>query len=176
MARLDLVMEFRHGLNGETDRGCALMAAEYLSNQLGELLRAHFIDDKKTCDEVLEAANGALSTFSPRIEFAYLLGLIGPAARRELHLVRKIRNEFAHQYRPLAFDEERISARCQELRTHSIFPDLSPRANSVRSAMGLLAVIHGRLALTSHVPAAKGGHGAPRATIARNGPLARNER
>lgn len=82
--RFDLVTVFPEGLDGETDRGCALMAAEYLSNQLGELLRAYFVDDAEACDSVLEGGNATLSTFSARIDLAYLLGLVGPAARREL--------------------------------------------------------------------------------------------
>jgi DNA-binding MltR family transcriptional regulator len=148
--RFDLVMEFRRGLSGETDRGCALMAAEYLSSQLSELLRAHFVDDSSVCDSVLENPNGALSTFSARIEFAYLLGDIGPVARREMHLIRKIRNEFAHEYTPLAFTEDRVAARCRELRAHVLIPDPSPRTTFVRTVMGLLAVVHARTAVVKH--------------------------
>jgi DNA-binding MltR family transcriptional regulator len=149
--RFDLVMEFRHGLSLETDRGCALMAAEYLSAQLAELLQAHFVDDAKACKAALEDANGPVSTFSSRIEFTYLLGFIGPVARRELHLIRKIRNEFAHEYKPLAFENEAIAARCRELRAYTMFPDPSPRANFVRTVMGLLAVVHSQIAFAKHI-------------------------
>jgi hypothetical protein len=139
---LDEVMAFRASLRRETDRGCALMTAEYLSNQLGELLRARFIDDAKAAAAVLDDPNGSLGTFSSRIEFAYLLGLIGPAARRELHLIREVRNDFAHDYKPLTFDTDPIANRCHELRAHNLAPDDRPRYQFTRSAMGLLAIIH----------------------------------
>lgn len=153
--KLDIVMEFRLSLADETDRGCALMAAEYISNELGELLRAYFVEDEKACDSMLESPNGALSTLSARIELAYLLGLIGPIACRELHLVRKIRNEFAHAYKPLMFSGTEIAGKCRELRAHCIRPGDSPRANFVRSVMGLLAVLHGRLRSVTYASVSK---------------------
>jgi DNA-binding MltR family transcriptional regulator len=147
----DVVIEFRQSLSAETDRGCALMAGEFLSNELGALLRRHFVDDAKACDAVLEDHNGTLGTFSSRIKFAYLLGLIGPIARRELSLVRKIRNEFAHDHKPLDFTAEHIANRCRELRVHTLIPDGRPRANFTRAVMGLLAVIHKSTLRTKHV-------------------------
>jgi DNA-binding MltR family transcriptional regulator len=145
----DIAMEFRGSLSDETDRGCALMAAEYISNQLGELLRAYFVDDEKACNSALDDPNGSLSALSARIEFAYLLGLIGPIARPELDLIRKIRNDFAHAYKPLLFTETKIADRCRELRAYTVFPEQSPRANFVRSVMGLLGG-HSREPAVSH--------------------------
>lgn len=142
LARFDDVMEFRTSLLGETDRGRALMAAEYLSNQLGELLRASFVDDAEISAAVLNDPNRSLGTFSSRIDLAYLLGLIGPTARREFHLVRKIRNEFAHDYKPLTFDADAIANQCRKLRAHVLVPEERPRAHFTRSVVGLLAVIH----------------------------------
>jgi DNA-binding MltR family transcriptional regulator len=147
----DVVCEFRSGLTQETDRGCALMAAEYLANELNEALRRLFVDDPGACESVLEDPNGALGKLSSRIDCAYLLGLIGPIARREMHLVRKIRNEFAHSYKPLTFSDQNIANRCRELRAHVLIPDDSPRANFTRSVMGLLAVVHARLLSIRHM-------------------------
>ncbi len=36
--KIDEVLEFRSSLTGETDRGCALTAAAYLSDELEKLL------------------------------------------------------------------------------------------------------------------------------------------
>jgi DNA-binding MltR family transcriptional regulator len=117
------------------------------------LVRANLVNDAKACNEVLDNPNGALSTFSSRIEFAYLLGRIGPAARRELHLIRKIRNEFAHDYRPLGFADAVIADRCQELRAHLLIPTSRPRASFARTTMGLLAIIHCEIAHSKHAAA-----------------------
>lgn len=153
LKRFDDVMEFRVALGRETDRGCALMAGEYLSDQLGELLRASFVNDAKASASVLDDPNGPLGTFSSRIEFAYLLGLVGPAAWRELHLIRKVRNEFAHDYRPLTFDDMSIANRCRELRAHALVPLERPRAQFTQTVMGLAAVIHGRGRAAKHAKA-----------------------
>jgi hypothetical protein len=135
------------------------MAAEYLSNELNEALRGFFVDDRGVCDSMLEESNGALAKLSSRIDSAYLVGLIGPVARREMHLVRKIRNEFAHSYKPLTFSDANIANRCRELRAHALIPGDSARANFTRSIMGLLAVIHARLGWIKHVQSVIESHG-----------------
>ena len=46
--------EFRRSLTPETDRGCALMAAAYLEDQLAELLMLYFVDDASLAKDVFE--------------------------------------------------------------------------------------------------------------------------
>jgi hypothetical protein len=41
--------------------------------------------------------------------------LIGPTARKDLDLIRKIRNEVAHNMNPVSFDLPTIASRCREL-------------------------------------------------------------
>jgi DNA-binding MltR family transcriptional regulator len=149
------VFAFRHTLNGETDRGCALMATAYLDDQLARLLRAYFADDVKAADELLENADGPLASFSGKIKLSYLLGLIGPSAKRELDLVRRVRNDFAHVHTPMSFDDDSMANRCRELTVHNLFPTAAPRTIFLRTVMGLLAVVHARLYTTSHAQAAK---------------------
>ena len=141
----DEVMEFRRGLRNETDRGCALMAAAYLDDQLGRLLQSVLVDDAKAVDELL-GPSGALGTFSSRIEACYALGLLPPMARRDLHLIRKVRNEFAHTPSPRAFEDSPIASRCSEL--HYAFVIIAGRARGkfTNAALGVCAVIHAKLA------------------------------
>ena len=54
-----------------SQRGCAIIAASHLDEQLGDLLRAFFVDDQRTADQVLEDT-GAISAFGARIELASL--------------------------------------------------------------------------------------------------------
>jgi hypothetical protein len=143
--------DFRTTLNAETDRGCALMAAAYLDDQLGELLRAYFVDDLRIIDELLGPA-APLGSFSSRVDLAYSLGLIGPHGRRELHLIRKIRNDFGHRYAPMSFNDAAIRSRCLELRAHQIFPASRPRGTFTRTVMGILATLHTRITSVGHRP------------------------
>lgn len=137
---LDAVVRFRGSLNGESDRGCGLMAGAYLDDRLGDLISKTFIDDKNAAEEML-GVNGPLGTFSSRIDCAYLLGLIGPDARRDLHLIRKIRNDFGHKVDPINFEYAPIAGRCRELKCHAKLPNDPPRGIYIQTAMGLLGVI-----------------------------------
>ncbi|HKP48125.1 MAG TPA: MltR family transcriptional regulator [Pyrinomonadaceae bacterium] len=142
--RYDEVLDFRQSLNAETDRGCALMAAAYLDAELEKLLRKYLVDNDSVQNEILRQS-GPLGPFSTRIDMAYLLGLIGPKARRDLHLIRKIRNQFGHRATPLDFDEAALASRCSKL-YHDVFENtVSPRRKFIRAALGVLGIIHANL-------------------------------
>lgn len=79
---------------GETDRGAAVLAGSYVENFLGIYLTACMADGSVT--DRLFGANGPLSTFANRIDFAQAFGFLPSAICADLHLVRKIRNHFAH--------------------------------------------------------------------------------
>jgi DNA-binding MltR family transcriptional regulator len=137
------VAAFRSSLSAETDRGCALMAASYLESQLEQLVKAHLVPGSKVVSALFENS-GPLGTFSARVDLAFALGLLDVNTHRELHLVRRIRNEFGHSYDPISFQTERIMNRCNELKR---IPRDSERPRHVftRTVMGLLAAIHARL-------------------------------
>jgi DNA-binding MltR family transcriptional regulator len=150
---VDEVFEFRHSLNEETDRGCALMAAAYLADQLEVLLRRTFVDDRDVIDELLRPL-GPLGSFSGRIEICYALGLLPNQTRRDLHLIRKIRNDFGHVAKILTFAEPAISARCGELR-HSVHePEARPRAKFTNAVLGVCGAVRNavKAARQSEVP------------------------
>lgn len=144
-----VVIQLRHTLGEESDKGCALTAGAFLESELGQLLRKFFVDDEKTADALLEGTGG-LATFSSRIDMCYLLGLIGPTARRDLHLIRKIRNDFAHTAAPSSFEAESAAARCKELSHAGQDDRLGARDRFMRATMGLSAAIHGALYKTEH--------------------------
>ena len=137
---LEEVLAFRASLSSETDRGCALMAGAYLDDQLQRLLRRSLVDDKVVSDKLL-GGFGPLGTFSARIDFCYALGLLSPMATRDLHLIRKIRNEFGHTATPLTFDCPSISARCTEL-YHTMVARPTARGKFTTAALGVCGVIH----------------------------------
>ena len=97
--------EFNASLDLETDRGCCLMASSYLEYQLENILKKRLVDNE-SIHEKLFGFNGPLGTFSSKIEMAYAFGLIAPKAKQDLNLIRKIRNEFAHDHRLLTFADK----------------------------------------------------------------------
>jgi DNA-binding MltR family transcriptional regulator len=135
---------FQKTLVGETDRGVALVSAAYLGEELRLLLGKMFVDSPKIVKALFES-NGPLATFSSRIDLAFATGLLSQESHRLLHLIRKTRNDFAHQHHDMSFKEETIAARCRELVTViPRFGEKKPRVLYIRAVMYLLAEIHAR--------------------------------
>jgi hypothetical protein len=133
----------------ETDRGCALAAAPYLDNLLGECFTRHFGHAGKLVSKLLDH-RGAVGTFSSRIDWIFALGLVPTIAHRELDLIRRIRNDFAHSSDPdLRFEGSPISDRCREL---SFWTTKKPRPRErfLRSFGALYMLIAG---VTDKTPA-----------------------
>lgn len=93
--------------HGETDRGAAVLAASFLENFLAKYLRSAMIEDSAVDD--LFTGFGPFADFNKRIETAYALGLITKDDRRDLKLIQKIRNHFAHTPTNTSFDTRPIS-------------------------------------------------------------------
>lgn len=135
------VFNLKASLDKETDRGCALMIGAYLDNLLTEFLSSLFVDDKSANENFLRA-DGPLGSFSSRIEMCYLLGQVSKIVYRELHMVRKIRNEFAHSANLIDFTEQNIHNRIRDLNCTGLPRDASPRHRIVRSSLFIAAKFH----------------------------------
>ncbi len=138
--RMKDVLSFRTSISSETDRGAVLMSAAYLDDKLKELIEKRLVQDKKISRRVFDL-NGALGTFSSRIDFAYLLGIIPKNARRDLHTIRAIRNQFAHHASPLSYDHTKVKPLCDKLTFHGVKDVAGPDSKFRRSVMGLLSYI-----------------------------------
>jgi DNA-binding MltR family transcriptional regulator len=115
-----LLNEFK----GESDRACVILAASLLDNALLALLQSKLAPCAGSNDALFDGANAPLSTFSSRIDASYRLGLISARFCRDLHLVRRIRNEFAHNVTGCSFDESAIRDRVQALANSSRFASI----------------------------------------------------
>jgi DNA-binding MltR family transcriptional regulator len=105
--------DFLADFNKETERGLALAAASMLDEQLGRIIEA-FIIPNKGSKALLDGFNAPLGTFSARIASSYALGLLSEIEYRECELIRKVRNEFAHQIK-VSFETEKIVSLCAQL-------------------------------------------------------------
>jgi hypothetical protein len=110
---------FVEDLQKETDRGAALVGAAFVDNVLESMLRAFFVDDAKVVNELLKPA-GAAGTLSARIDLAYCMGLMGKREYKDLGIIRRIRNEFAHLDRPVSFRMQGAKSLCQQLVTPKV--------------------------------------------------------
>jgi hypothetical protein len=86
------VEEFKN----ESDRAAVVLGAAKLDSILAQILDRFMLPSLSSTDELLEG-DSPLATFSSRINACYRLGLISSEFAKSLHLVRKIRNSFAHE-------------------------------------------------------------------------------
>ncbi|WP_052679680.1 hypothetical protein [Rhizobium nepotum] len=89
---IDVITE----INSGSDRVAAVVGGALVDEILRRTLRNCLRQDSKVLTEVSQGS-GPLATFSACINMGYLLGLYGKEVRHDLHIIRKIRNEFAHQ-------------------------------------------------------------------------------
>src|SRR5215510_9077223 len=94
----------------ETDRAAAVLAVAYLDSKLEELLRSKFVSKHKIVNDLFDG-QGGLSSFSAKVSISYAVGLISLLAAQDLHLIRQIRNDFAHKSHGLSFQTASIANR-----------------------------------------------------------------
>lgn len=96
---------------GESERASVIVGSALLDETLRQIITNFLIQDKtskKKHDKELFEGYGPLATFSARIKIAFRLGLISENEKRNLDLIRKMRNDFAHKIDDLSFDDKTI--------------------------------------------------------------------
>lgn len=116
--------------HGESDRGAAILAGSFVEHALGLFLRSKTRDPEIA--DTLFGPVGPLSSFSQRIAVAYAFSFIPEARYRDLELVRRIRNHFAHHPLDATFsspDVVRLASRLSTLEhcPESEYPDARVR-------------------------------------------------
>lgn len=96
-------------LHEHDDRGMVLTLAAFAEDTLGLLLLA-FMREEKQAKELVEGFNAPLGTFSARIKATFALGLIMRDSYEALEILRKIRNNFAHNWEGISLDRQDVHA------------------------------------------------------------------
>jgi hypothetical protein len=103
--------------NNESDRGAIILAAtnieDVLEMQITSKLPA-LAEDEPARKKIFEH-DGLISSFSKKIEMAYVMGIIDKAYRKKIDLIREIRNACAHARFPLAMDKQVLRDACKAL-------------------------------------------------------------
>jgi hypothetical protein len=106
------VDELDRELTHASDRGLPLVAVAGLERLLELLLSAAV--PKSRDPGALFGANGPLQTVADKTITAHTLGLIPDDEKRELDLLRRVRNQMAHDL-DVSFVTSEVAARCREL-------------------------------------------------------------
>jgi hypothetical protein len=98
------------------DRVAAIVSGTLCEQSLEIAIVTHLIAlQERERLEIFEGEGAPLGTFASRITMAYGLGIIGPSAKRDLGIIKKVRNAFAHAKGHLDFDTPAIVAACSKL-------------------------------------------------------------
>ena len=106
---------FYDQMSDESDRGAVIVSVSLIDELLGNLLKAKLAPSLEKSDELFDAAFSPFGSFSAKIDLAYRIGLLRPSVRKSLHLLRKIRNNFAHASGIKGFDDPSTQDRIREL-------------------------------------------------------------
>jgi len=102
----------------ESDRGCVIFGAAHLEDDLKTLLRAHCLKDARAVKKVVDPlfhVYAPFSTFSAKIQVSYAMGLIEEQLHTTLDLIRRLRNDFAHERKAVSFQTPIYQSRLRKL-------------------------------------------------------------
>ncbi len=94
-------------LRDETDAALVILATSYLDTRLTDAWKKNMPGLSSSASDLLFENSGPLATMSAKIRLAHALGWLTDKTAADLHIVRKIRNYFAHDpYKQRLSDHE----------------------------------------------------------------------
>jgi len=115
--------ELFEALSKESDRGVVLISASFLEEALESLIRARFsLGYQKPRDlfDSLFNTDRPLYSFSAKIKICYAMDLVGGWIYKDLEIVRKVRNRFAHGVELAQFDLPEVVQLTEKLKAADI--------------------------------------------------------
>jgi mannitol repressor len=104
--------------------------------------------DQSSIGPLFESSRGPLSSTWAKIEMANALGLLTNEIYGDLHLIRRLRNECAHNIDSVDFLESKMHERVEKLSQYKAYSKMIPRRklvgpdNSMRPMLSLLSLNH----------------------------------
>jgi DNA-binding MltR family transcriptional regulator len=157
--------ELNAELHGTSDRSCLIVAASIIDYQLTEYLRARLVASGSAQDNLLDGANAPIGTFGARIDLAHRIGLIGQTFTRDLHLIRRMRNDMAHSILGRSFADPALGDQVRHLVTSQDLPTRAPflltrpydttRGHFIICAILIVSHLHSEMQRARSFPAAE---------------------
>jgi DNA-binding MltR family transcriptional regulator len=110
-----------------SDRAVAVVCTAIVENRLTFLLKAAMRQDSAVHNELFRSS-GPIGSLGSKIRLAYMLRLIHEDVYRDLLLITKIRNEFAHNVAITSFDEPSIKSRIESLHALGVWKSVEEKA------------------------------------------------
>lgn len=117
---IDDYHEVLQEFHNESDRAAAVLGGSFVECYLAKYMRSAMVEDVK--DDVFDN-NGPFSTYNQRLQGAHAFGMISATTKRDLELIGKIRNRFAHHPMRSTFDTAPVTDLCNNLSTAKLIPE-----------------------------------------------------
>lgn len=137
-SKLDSLNRFMRLIGKQDERAMVLSLATFIEDTLGRLLLAYFRDCKAT-RELIEGFSAPLGTLGSRIKAVYAVGLVTEEQFKDMEILRKIRNQFAHNWEGVSLERNDIAAMVGQLSGYSFDGDPAQSAGKDR-LLGTLSV------------------------------------
>ena len=108
-------IEFSTELRKESDRGAVLIGAAHLDEALKKMLMA--LIDTKMHQDLIKSYTAPIGSFGARLNVLYGMGLITADEYKDIKLINKVRNIFAHEIR-VSFSDDRVVSHCSNLTSY----------------------------------------------------------
>lgn len=116
--QLDSLNRFMRLVGKQDERAMVLSLATFIEDALGRLLLAYFRDCKAT-RELVEGFSAPLGTLGSRIKVVYAVGLVTEEQFKDMEILRKVRNQFAHNWEGVSLERNDIAAMVGQLSGYS---------------------------------------------------------
>lgn len=123
----NLMHIFSDEFNKESDRACVILSAAMIENELENLLKRSLIPSTKRSDDLFDTATSPLGNFSSKIIMAYRLGIISKKLYNSINIIRKIRNQFAHDIYECNFGNEKVKDKVRQLENMTKIVEQEPQ-------------------------------------------------
>lgn len=136
-----------------TDRHAAIAAAAAVEHALKQAISTHLLPNADLKAVFDNYPGSPLGSFDARITMAASLGILLAVYEEDLHVIRRIRNLFAHSMLPITFEQDDVKELVDELRflADNDFQDILNEYNSSRDKYVLsCAAYHG--IISAHKP------------------------
>lgn len=105
---IDDAEQFFLDLAPESDAALVVLGTSYIDTHMTDSWRRNMPGKSKAEYDALFDGSGPLATFSAKIRLAHSLDWISDATNKDLHLLRKIRNLFAHDPYKTSLEDNEI--------------------------------------------------------------------
>jgi len=116
---LESLNRFLSLIGEQDDRAMVLSLATFIEDTLGRLLLAYFRNCKAT-KELIEGFNAPLGTFGTRIKAVYSFGLVTEDQYKDMEILRKVRNQVAHNWEGISLAHDDIQSMIGQLSGYTL--------------------------------------------------------